>query len=47
MVSSGRLDGRIAIVSGGARGIGAAIAGRFAREGASVVITDLRDELGH
>jgi NAD(P)-dependent dehydrogenase (short-subunit alcohol dehydrogenase family) len=47
MVTSGRLDGRIAIVSGGARGIGAAIAGRFALEGASVVITDLRDELGH
>ena len=37
----GRFDGRIAIVTGSARGIGAAIARRFAEEGASVAILDL------
>jgi len=37
----GRLDGRRAFVSGGARGIGAAIARSFADAGAQVVIADL------
>jgi len=37
----GRFDGRIAIITGGARGIGSAIAHRFAAEGASVAIVDL------
>jgi NAD(P)-dependent dehydrogenase (short-subunit alcohol dehydrogenase family) len=36
-----RLAGRIAIVTGGARGIGLAYAERCAREGARVVIADL------
>ncbi len=36
---SGRLDGKAAIVTGGSRGIGAAIAQRLASEGANVLIT--------
>ncbi len=41
----GRLDGKVAIVTGGARGQGGAEAALFRSEGAEVVITDvLRDE---
>jgi meso-butanediol dehydrogenase / (S,S)-butanediol dehydrogenase / diacetyl reductase len=39
-----RLEGKVAIVSGGGTGIGAAAARRFAREGAKVVITGRRVE---
>src|SRR5262245_52094962 len=38
---AGKLDSRIAIVTAGGSGIGAATARRFAQEGASVVIADL------
>ena len=41
-----RLDGRIALVTGGARGIGAASAQALAMAGASVLITDLLDDAG-
>ena len=41
-----RLDGKVALVSGSARGIGAAIAQALANEGAKVVIGDLLDEEG-
>ncbi len=37
-----RLKGKVAIVTGGAMGIGRAIAARLAQEGAAVVIADLR-----
>jgi NAD(P)-dependent dehydrogenase (short-subunit alcohol dehydrogenase family) len=36
------LDGKVAIVTGGAQGIGRAIADGLAREGARIVIADLR-----
>ena len=42
----GRLDGKVAIISGGARGQGATEAMMFAREGAKVVLGDVLDEEG-
>lgn len=42
----GRLEGKVAIVTGAARGTGAATARRFVAEGARVVLADVRDELG-
>ena len=42
----GRLDGKVALISGGARGQGAAEAETFAREGAKVVFGDIRDVEG-
>jgi len=43
---SGRLDGRIAVVTGGAQGFGAGIEENLILEGANVVIADLNEERG-
>jgi len=42
----GRLDGKVAIVTGAARGMGESHARTFVREGAKVVMTDLRSDVG-
>ncbi|MCY4593138.1 MAG: glucose 1-dehydrogenase [Alphaproteobacteria bacterium] len=46
MASGTRLEGKVAIVTGGASGIGAETARCFAAEGARVVVADVQDELG-
>ncbi|WP_116042005.1 glucose 1-dehydrogenase [Amycolatopsis palatopharyngis] len=42
----GRLDGKVALVTGAARGQGAATVRRFVAEGARVLIADIADEAG-
>ena len=42
----GRVTGKVALVTGGASGIGRACAERLAEEGAIIVVTDLQDDKG-
>ena len=44
MQTQGRLEGKTAIITGGAQGIGRAYCLRFASEGASIAVVDLRED---
>jgi NAD(P)-dependent dehydrogenase (short-subunit alcohol dehydrogenase family) len=46
MALDGRLDNKVAVITGAAGGIGAATARRFAKEGATVVCVDLASDPG-
>ncbi|MEY3267068.1 MAG: hypothetical protein RJA15_1514, partial [Actinomycetota bacterium] len=45
-MSNSRLEGKVALITGGARGMGAAEAELFVANGATVVITDVLDSVG-
>jgi len=41
------LEGKVAIVTGGGSGIGAAVSRQLANEGAEVVVADLNEDTAH
>jgi NAD(P)-dependent dehydrogenase (short-subunit alcohol dehydrogenase family) len=43
---TGRLEGRVAVITGAGQGIGRGIARRFAREGCNVVVAEMRSDTG-
>eukprot|EP01035_Chromulina_nebulosa_P064753 gene64753-88583_t len=43
---AGRVQGKVALITGGASGLGAESARRLAREGATIVLTDMIAEAG-
>ena len=43
---AGRVEGKVALITGGASGIGRSCAERLAQEGAIVVVTDVQDDKG-
>ena len=45
-MSPGRLEGKVAIITGAASGFGKGIAEKFAKEGGKVVVADLSEEAG-
>ena len=42
----GRLDGKVAVITGAASGIGEGTVRRFVEEGARCVVADIQDEAG-